>query len=205
MALPVDLTTVRVTGSFVDAQGASATGIVTFTLSSTLTDRNNKVLVVPTPIAAVLVGGSFAVDLPATDDPDLTPRNNYYTVTIAVTGLTRTFIMIAPYLATSAIDLSSVLPVLAADPNPIYLQLRLDSLTDLNLSGLADGYTISYDGTAHAWKVVPSATSPRTPAVLLEASGIYPPRPAGLSVVIFEGPDDPTSSAFDGDVWIQTP
>lgn len=207
MALPADLKTVRVTGTFVDAQGGACNGQVTFQLSNALYDRTNKVIVQPTPVVVPLVAGAIAVDLPATDDPDLFPRNNFYTVTISLAGVAaNTFTMLAPYQTVGAIDLVQVAKVVISDTNPIYLQLRIDSMQDLDLTGLADGYTIAFDATAGHFKVVPGPPVAVTTVLLSwnATTGSYPPRPAGVSKVIWEGPQAPTL-AQEGDVWIQTP
>src|ERR1700741_3605137 len=112
MALPADLNLVRVNGKFVDAVGNPCTGNVTFTLSNALYDRANLVVVEPTPIVATLNGGAIQVHLPATDDPDLTPRNNYYSVSINLTGLpAKSFTLLAPYQTIGELDLTNVVSV----------------------------------------------------------------------------------------------
>jgi hypothetical protein len=82
VALPSSITTVTVTGTYVDALGVPVTGEVTFELSEPLRDANDKIVLAPTPIRATLDGsGHFSTVLPVTDDTTLAPSGWTYTVT----------------------------------------------------------------------------------------------------------------------------
>lgn len=81
-ALPSNFNTGQVTGRFVDLQGRFEQGKVTFTaraprLESDATDT----VVVGVPIVVFLVNGEIDIQLPATNDPDITPTGFTYQVT----------------------------------------------------------------------------------------------------------------------------
>jgi hypothetical protein len=65
MALPSSITTVTVTGTYVDAEGLPVTGTVTFEMSEPLRDSTDKIVLAPTPVKAELdAQGHFSVVLP---------------------------------------------------------------------------------------------------------------------------------------------
>ncbi len=92
MALTPNLSKIRVTGSFVDSQGAANSGSVTFQLSTYLIDPVFNQIVTNQPITCTLDNGTFSVDLVATNDPDLYPSvgsldSVVWNVTERITGL----------------------------------------------------------------------------------------------------------------------
>ena len=64
--------------------GSMAQGAITFLLSAAMS--NNGMLVEPNPIVATLVGGTFSVTLPATDDPNTLPQSAQYVIVEQTTG-----------------------------------------------------------------------------------------------------------------------
>lgn len=82
----VNLNTLTVTGTYVDLDGQPVAGTVTFMPSAVLQDPAANQIILPKLITVTLdVNGSFTVQLPATDDPDITPSFTY-TVTEQVPG-----------------------------------------------------------------------------------------------------------------------
>ncbi|MEU4066676.1 hypothetical protein AB0F25_30560 [Streptomyces wedmorensis] len=82
MPLPDNISKVTVTGKYLDIFGMPIVGKVQFTIKPVLIDGGAKVVIVPRVVEAVLKSdGSFSVELPATDDPDLNPTNFTITVT----------------------------------------------------------------------------------------------------------------------------
>lgn len=78
---------VRLTGKYADAKGNALSGRILFTPSVRVADVTDRVMVVPATFEAVLdVNGAFAVDLPATDDPDIVPSGFTYSVVEDFTG-----------------------------------------------------------------------------------------------------------------------
>lgn len=88
MALPSDLYTVSVTGSFKDAGGATLPGTVTFTLSTLLADGTGNVVIPAYPKPYTLSAGSLtAGPLVANDNADLLPTGSTYLVTVALQNM----------------------------------------------------------------------------------------------------------------------
>jgi len=71
MALPANLSTITITGAYVDYSGDAITGQITFTLGDVLRSGIDNVMVVPSTVVVPLVSGAFSVTLPATNDPDV--------------------------------------------------------------------------------------------------------------------------------------
>lgn len=83
MALPVNLSVVTVTATYLKPDGSPETGTVTFTPSQSvyMKDADGPAIIVPETITAILdEDGSLSVALPATDDPDVAPLNFTYDV-----------------------------------------------------------------------------------------------------------------------------
>lgn len=71
---------VHVTGTYVTDSGVRVAGTVRFTPSQPLRETATGNLVIPRTRGAVLRLGMLSIDLPATDDPGLTPQNWFYHV-----------------------------------------------------------------------------------------------------------------------------
>lgn len=81
MPLPPGIETVVITQTYVDGQGAPLTGTVTFTLSNDLLDADDALVIGRTPIEVPIdASGAISVELPHTDDADLSPVNWYVRV-----------------------------------------------------------------------------------------------------------------------------
>lgn len=157
MALAGNVSTVRVTGYYVDAHGDPAYGSLRFTLSSRVNDPGGDQIIVQTRVDVTLDGGKFAVDLPATDDPDLAPSQNYYTVDVLIRGTTRQTYPIALPAALGTVDLADVLPVDVGAVAPEYVLLRLASLTDVDVTGAGDGDVLAFNATTGLFVAAPIA------------------------------------------------
>ena len=72
MALPGGLTTITVTGTFLDADGDPCAVTVTFTPTALLTDSGDNVIFPPVPVRVTLdTSGHLSVVLPCTDNGGL--------------------------------------------------------------------------------------------------------------------------------------
>lgn len=81
MALPVNVSQRTITGTYVDFQGNPIAGQVRFTLPTTLTDASAGTFIVKSSETATLDNaGSFSIQIPVTNDVDLTPLDYIYTV-----------------------------------------------------------------------------------------------------------------------------
>ncbi len=86
MSFSPDVNTRNVVGQYLKSSGSPASGTVTFTASSRIEDANDAIIV-SSPITATLDNtGSFSVELPCTDDLDLSPRGWYWTAKVRVSG-----------------------------------------------------------------------------------------------------------------------
>lgn len=110
MALPPNLTTVAVSGTYVDIAGNPVAGQVKFTPRAILKDPDEDTIIVPKVVSITLdETGSFAVVLPVTDDPDVQPVNwTYYVEEAFPRG--RTYDISLP--AGGSINLADVAPAL---------------------------------------------------------------------------------------------
>lgn len=108
MALPVNVSTVTVTGTYVDLQGVPVKGNVNFTPRTNLINSSAAVTLVASTITATLDNnGHFSVVLPITDDPDLNPIGFSYLVQESFTG-GRTFDILIPQGGAPVIDIADL-------------------------------------------------------------------------------------------------
>lgn len=117
MSLPLNYDTVPVRGKYVYLDGTTASGQVKFSGKvAAISDAADTIILPNTIIAPLDADGSFTVNLPATDDPDVLPNGWTYTVTESLTGGSgRTYDIDVPISAKSTgIDLSDVAPRPAA-------------------------------------------------------------------------------------------
>ena len=97
MALPGNVTTVAVLGTFLTPEGNPSTGTITFTPSRWLNNPGADVAIPNSAVTKTLgTAGDFSVVLPVTDDDDLTPANWYYTVTEVVDGVSQSYAILLP-------------------------------------------------------------------------------------------------------------
>jgi hypothetical protein len=109
---------ITVTGKYLNlSDGSPANGKVEFTPTTVLRNTVANEIIYPFPIVANLSGsGTFSIQLPATDDPDITPQGWLYSVTEKITekitgsSINRTFTMAVPYDSPSnALDMADVI------------------------------------------------------------------------------------------------
>lgn len=113
MPLTPNLSTVTVTGEYVDVQGNPIAGQVKFTPQEIVIDADENQIIIPRTVTVDLdANGSFSVVLPATDDTDLAPVNWVYRVEEAFSG-GRTYFIVIPS-SPSSLDLADVVPAVAA-------------------------------------------------------------------------------------------
>lgn len=112
MALPGDITTITVTGTYLTAAGTALSGMVTFTPSTpVIVDTTGSVILGGVGITVALSpAGSFSVVLPNTGQ--LLPGGWSYTVTENIGGLQpRSYSISIPHSLGTTVDLSAVTPI----------------------------------------------------------------------------------------------
>jgi hypothetical protein len=81
MALPASLSTVTVTGTYVDLLGNPVRGSITFEPQTALKEKTANVIIMPVTIQKTFdATGSFTITLPVTSDTDVTPQPFIYTL-----------------------------------------------------------------------------------------------------------------------------
>lgn len=120
MALGPNLTTVTITGSYVDFEGTPIEGQMRFSISEVLRNGTDDQMVAPSSVVVPLSSGSFSVTLPATNDPDIVPNPFVYSVEESFPN-GRTYEITIPYTTAGSLDLADI------SPNPVlnenYVQL----------------------------------------------------------------------------------
>jgi hypothetical protein len=183
-ALPAEIPTVHVHGTYVAPDGTPLAGTVTFTGPGLLTFANSD-LFVAGPISAKLdYNGRFEVILPATDYADMNPNGWSYTVKENLTGVTgsRTYALLLTS-AMGSIDLADVAPADPSTPNYV----PVEGLTAYDIA-VSNGFV----GTEAQWLatlkgdpgVIQSVNGKTTASVTLAASdvGAMPATNTGIAV-----------------------
>ena len=116
MPLPGNITTITVTGTYTDQLGNLLAGTVVFSTGLTLVDAAGRTVLGPAPIIVPLVGGSFSVVLPCTDNANLNPTGFSYTVTEQLAFGARTYTIQLPASLGTTVDISTLIPVNPAPP-----------------------------------------------------------------------------------------
>lgn len=114
MALGPNLTTVTVTGSYVDFEGNAIEGQIRFSIGEVLRNGTDDQMVAPSSVVVPLSSGSFSVSLPATNDPDVVPNPFVYTVEESFPN-GRTYEITIPYTTVGSLDLADISPDPALD------------------------------------------------------------------------------------------
>ncbi|QAY26943.1 minor tail protein [Streptomyces phage Shawty] len=151
-ALPNEIPTVRVTGTYRGPDGRALKGTVTFTGPPLLTFSESD-LFIAGPVVATLdeagqiidADGNIGVHLPATDAPNMNPTGWLWTVKENLTGVTgaRTYSMVLPKdTLNNTVDLADVAPANPATPN--YVAVPGPSAYEV---AVAEGFT----GTEAEW------------------------------------------------------
>ena len=109
MALPTNITTVTLSGTYIDLQGNPIRGQVKFTPRTVLVDADQDTILISASLTVSLDDyGSFTVVLPATDDPDTNPTGFTYKVEESFSG-GRTFDIQLPK-AQTVVNLADIVP-----------------------------------------------------------------------------------------------
>lgn len=116
MPLPGDLTTITVTGTYLDGGGNPLTGHVTFTPTADLQDSTGHVVLRAAPLYAYLTTGVISIVLPCTDNATLNPVSWAYTVVESLSDGTqslpnRTYTVQLPHTLGTTVDLTTLIPV----------------------------------------------------------------------------------------------
>jgi hypothetical protein len=172
MALPAAVTTVPLHGRILkaNAAGTPATGTVSFRIEQTLRDTTDKVLLAPTTITTTLdATGAFTVSLPATDDPDVTPRGWTYVVTIVTDAWHDTFRIAIPVASVGTLELANIAPAIAPSTLVTYILastmgLRGGPAGPLDTNGLIPAAQIPGGGPSAAATVTAETSYGVTPA-----------------------------------------
>jgi hypothetical protein len=110
MPLPSNLTTIILTGKFLDSTGAPLSGSISFTPPPELVDPANAIMYSQSVTATLDSSGTFSVTLLCTDNAALLPVGWWYQVIEIIRG-TRTYPIYLPHAYGSTVDLSSIVPV----------------------------------------------------------------------------------------------
>lgn len=116
MALPANLTTITVTGTYLDIAGNPIAGQVKFTPRAVIKNVTSNIILINSTITVTLdASGAFSQALVATNDPDAAPVDFTYRVEEAFSG-GRTFDILLPTATVGGtIDLADVSPAVADD------------------------------------------------------------------------------------------
>ena len=129
MALSPDLSTVTLTGTYVDIQGSPISGSVVFTPQSIIKDTDQNQIVINQPLSATLnSSGEFSIVLPITDDTDVAPVPFAYEVE-EVFSDGRTFHITLPAGSPNPQDIADLAPAVTATEAANYVtQVQYNSL-----------------------------------------------------------------------------
>ena len=131
MALASSLTTVTITGNYVDYEGSAIQGQVRFTLGDVLRNGTDDQMVAPSSIVVPLSAGAFSVTIPATNDPDIVPNPFTYTVEESFPG-GRTYTISVPYNTVGSLDLADL------SPTPTLSENYVQAIDETSFSSLED-------------------------------------------------------------------
>jgi hypothetical protein len=131
MALAPSLSTVNITGNYVDYEGTAIQGQVRFTLGDVLRNGTDDQMVAPSSIVVPLSAGAFSVTLPATNDPDIVPNPFTYTVEESFPG-GRTYTISVPYNTVGSLDLADL------SPTPTLSENFVQAIDETSFASLED-------------------------------------------------------------------
>jgi hypothetical protein len=109
MAIGPSVTQITINGNYCDFEGNPIAGQVRFTLGDVISNGTDDQMVAPSSIVVPLSSGAFSVNLPATNDPDLSPVPFTYTVEESFPG-GRTYTISVPYTTVGSLDLADLSP-----------------------------------------------------------------------------------------------
>ena len=156
MAMPANVTTVVVLGTFLTPEGDPSTGTVSFTPSSWLLNSGANIAIPNSTVTKTLgTAGNFSVTLPITDDPDLSPEGWIYSVSEVVDGVSQSYNIAIPgtVAAGGTVYLADLVPVAPAGPEYYSLASSLaigtvstlpaGSAATATITGLAPSQTLN--------------------------------------------------------------
>jgi hypothetical protein len=118
MALPDNISLITLTGQYLDFQGEPILGQVKVYPSQVLIDSAADRIIIPSVLTTDLSSGSFSIQIPITNDPDVSPTNFNYIFEESFEG-GRTYSIQLPSSLGASVDISD----LRADQNIIeYIQ-----------------------------------------------------------------------------------
>ena len=125
MTIGVAVSTITITGNFVNFEGTPVAGQVKFTLGDVLRNSVDDIMIVPSTVADTLdSNGSFSQIIPATNDPDVTPVGFVFTVEEAFPR-GRTYTISVPYDTVGSLDLVDLSPDPVISTTYVGLVLRI--------------------------------------------------------------------------------
>lgn len=121
MALPEDIATIILTGTYLDMQGNPRSGTVTFAPSTPiLVDSSSSTILGGLAVTEALASGAFSVTLPCTSG--LTPSGWVWEVQENVSGAAeRSYYIALPSTLGSTVDVSTLTPVSTPGATSAYL------------------------------------------------------------------------------------
>lgn len=143
MALAPSLTTVTITGSYVNYEGTAIEGQIRFSIAEVMRNGTDDQMIAPSSVVVPLVNGSFSVTVPATNDPDIVPNPFVYTVEESFSG-GRSYEISIPYDTVGSLDLADISPDPTIDTT--YVQL-IDQTTWSSLQTNIDTLDTRIDQT----------------------------------------------------------
>lgn len=116
MALPNNLTTITVTGTYLDIAGNPIAGQVKFTPRAVLQNVTSNVILINSTITVTLdANGAFSQALVATNDPDAAPANFTYEIEEAFIGGRTYDILLPTNTPNGTLDLADAAPAVEDD------------------------------------------------------------------------------------------
>jgi hypothetical protein len=109
MALGASLSTVTITGTYINYSGDAIEGQIRFQTSEVLRNGTDDQMVAPSVVVVPLIAGAFSVTLPATNDPDVVPNPYTYAVEESFAG-GRSYTISIPFNTVGSLDLADISP-----------------------------------------------------------------------------------------------
>lgn len=107
MALPDNITLITLTGQYLDFQGEPILGQIKVYPSQVLIDSAADRIIIPSVLTTDLSGGSFSIQIPITNDPDVSPTNFNYIFEESFEG-GRTYFIQLPSSLGGSVDISDL-------------------------------------------------------------------------------------------------
>lgn len=126
MPLTPNWNIVNIQATYVDFSGNPLSGTVSFApqLLSDAKDGSYKQIIVPLSVVATLdAAGHISVNLPASDDPDITPSGWTYLVTETIGTFLNTYSITVPWQTVGVLDLSAIAPAVSSSGLSAYTLL----------------------------------------------------------------------------------